>query len=99
MKKIIFGSANYEAELAALWLTEWKLTEEILIAAYDECVNQKSKFNMSYTAKILENWHKDGVKTVADIMGHKNASITLNRYAHCMLDHKIEMMQKLPRIF
>ena len=39
------------------------------------------------------------IKTVADIIGHKNASITLNRYAHCMLDHKIEMMQKLPRIF
>ena len=38
------------------------------------------------------------IKTVADIMGHKNASITLNRYAHCMLDHKIEMMQKLPRV-
>ncbi len=38
------------------------------------------------------------VKTVADIMGHKNASVTLNRYAHCMLDHKIEMMKKLPRI-
>ena len=38
------------------------------------------------------------IKTVADIMGHQNASITLNRYAHCMLDHKIEMMQKLPQI-
>lgn len=38
------------------------------------------------------------IKTVADIMGHQNASITLNRYAHCMLDHKIEMMHKLPRI-
>ena len=38
------------------------------------------------------------IKTVADIMGHQHASITLNRYAHCMLDHKIEMMQKLPRI-
>lgn len=38
------------------------------------------------------------IKTVADIMGHKNASITLNRYAHCMLDHKIEMMQKLQRV-
>lgn len=38
------------------------------------------------------------IKTVADIMGHQNATITLNRYAHCMLDHKIEMMQKLPRI-
>ena len=38
------------------------------------------------------------IKTVADIMGHKNASITLDCYAHCMLDHKIEMMQKLPRV-
>ena len=38
------------------------------------------------------------IKTIADIMGHKHASITLNRYAHCMLDHKIEMMQKLPRV-
>ena len=38
------------------------------------------------------------IKTVADIMGHQNASITLNRYAHCMIDHKIEMMQKLPRV-
>ena len=39
------------------------------------------------------------IKTIADIMGHQNASITLNRYAHCMLDHKIEMMHKLPRVF
>lgn len=39
------------------------------------------------------------IKTVADIMGHQNASITLNRYAHCMLDHKIEMIQKLPQVF
>lgn len=38
------------------------------------------------------------IKTVSDIMGHQNASITLNRYAHCMLDHKIEMMQKLLRV-
>jgi integrase len=33
------------------------------------------------------------IKTVADIMGHQNASITLNRYAYCMLNHKIEIMQ------
>lgn len=38
------------------------------------------------------------IKTVADIMGHQNATTTLNRYAHCMLEHKIEMMQKLQRI-
>lgn len=55
-----------ESDLAALWLGEWGLSEELLNAAYDECVNQKSKFNMSYTAKILENWHKDGIKTAAE---------------------------------
>lgn len=38
------------------------------------------------------------IRTVADIMGHKNVSVTLNRYAHCMLDHKMEMMHKLPRV-
>lgn len=39
------------------------------------------------------------IKTLSEIMGHKNASITLNRYAHSMMDTKIEMMQKLPKNF
>ena len=39
------------------------------------------------------------IKTLSEIMGHKNASVTLNRYAHSMMDTKIEMMNKLPRIF
>lgn len=38
------------------------------------------------------------IRTIADIMGHNNVSVTLNRYANCMLDHKIEMMHKLTRI-
>lgn len=36
------------------------------------------------------------VKTLADIMGHANASITLNIYAHSMIDHKITMMNNIP---
>ena len=39
------------------------------------------------------------VKTLSEIMGHQNASITLNRYAHCMMDHKIAMMNRLPKNF
>lgn len=39
------------------------------------------------------------IKTLSEIMGHKNATITLNRYAHSMMDTKIKMMQKLPKIF
>ena len=35
------------------------------------------------------------IKTVSDLMGHQNASVTLNCYAHCMLDHKRQMVKKL----
>ncbi len=38
------------------------------------------------------------IKTLSEIMGHKNASITLNRYAHSMMDTKIEMMNRLQKI-
>lgn len=38
------------------------------------------------------------IRTLADIMGHQNASVTLNRYAHCMMSHKIQAMKNLPLI-
>lgn len=39
------------------------------------------------------------VKTLSEILGHRNATVTLNRYAHSMLEHKTDMMNKLGRIF
>lgn len=56
-----------EAEYSYLWLNTWGLSDDLLIAAYDVCVNTKSKFMFSYTAKIIENWHKKGYKTAKDI--------------------------------
>lgn len=38
------------------------------------------------------------VKTLSEILGHKNPTITLNRYAHSMLEHKQEMMNKLGKL-
>ncbi len=38
------------------------------------------------------------VKTLSEILGHKNAAITLNRYAHSMLEHKVEMMNKIGKL-
>lgn len=35
------------------------------------------------------------VKTLSEILGHKSASITLNRYSHSMMKHKVLMMNKL----
>ena len=35
------------------------------------------------------------VKTLSEILGHKNSTVTLNRYVHSLLEHKKEMMNKL----
>lgn len=38
------------------------------------------------------------VKTLSEILGHKNASITLNRYVHSLMEHKKEMMNKVGKL-
>ncbi len=39
------------------------------------------------------------VKTIAELLGHKNPTVTLNRYAHSMTKHKKEMMNKLGKLY
>lgn len=65
-----------ESEYSYLWLNEWKLSDDLLAAAYDVCVDTKSKFMFSYTAKVIENWHKKGYKTAKDIKPEKEAPKT-----------------------
>lgn len=69
-----------ETELSVKWLDEWKLTKEMLLAAYEECVNLKSKFSMAYTAKILENWHEKGYKSPEDISRNKTEKQSFASY-------------------
>lgn len=38
------------------------------------------------------------VKSLSEILGYKNAMITLNRYAHSLWEHKAEMMNKMSKM-
>lgn len=38
------------------------------------------------------------VKTLSELLGHKNATITLNRYAHSLMEHKQAMMNRLGKL-
>ena len=38
------------------------------------------------------------VKTLSEILGHKNTNITLNRYVHSLMEHKREMMNRVGRL-
>lgn len=38
------------------------------------------------------------VKTLSEILGHKNASVTLNRYVHSLMEHKQAMMNRVGKL-
>ena len=38
------------------------------------------------------------VRTLSEILGHKNPNITLRRYAHSLMTHKTEMMNKIGKL-
>ena len=38
------------------------------------------------------------VKTLSEILGHKNSTVTLNRYAHSLMEHKANMMNRLGKL-
>ena len=38
------------------------------------------------------------VKTLSEVLGHKNPMITLQRYAHSLMDHKTAMMNRVGRL-
>ena len=39
------------------------------------------------------------IKSLSEILGHKNPSITINRYVHSSIDYKIEIINKLGENF
>lgn len=80
-----------ETELSLLWVNEWKMSKEILEAAYEECVNAKSKFSFPYTAKIIESWHQKGFKNPEDIQNGKQ-SIEKDGFAAYDIDLFEEML-------
>lgn len=63
-----------EDELAQKWVNEWKISSELLKAAYDACVDAKSKLTFPYVAKIIENWHNSGYKKTEDIKPKESAN-------------------------
>ncbi len=38
------------------------------------------------------------VKTLSEILGHKNPTVTLNTYTHSLMEHKSEMMNRLGKL-
>lgn len=59
--------SDKELEYSSLWVEKYGFSAEILKCAYDVCVDSTAKLSFSYIAKVLEKWHKNGVKKPEDI--------------------------------
>lgn len=85
-----------ELEYSNLWINEWGVGADLLKAAYDACIDSKTKLNMSYVAKIIESWHKDGITTAQEVAAKKQKKQTAqkNNYAGYDLDLFEKMLNK-----
>ncbi len=62
-----------EQEFSSVWINDWHMPDELIGLAYERCVDQKGKLNMSYMNGILSNWHKKGITTVAQAASEGDA--------------------------
>ncbi len=89
--------SNAELETAHLWVNEWHYSSEMLKSAYDRCVDATSKFSVPYIRKIIEKWHKSGVKTTDDLKkyeseGQKNAETDTKKSASYDIEKAMQSM-------
>lgn len=75
-----------ELKLSFMWVSEWKISREMLTAAYNACVDAISKFDMKYVSKIIEGWHEKGYKKPADIEEKKNSGAEKESFAAYDID-------------
>lgn len=84
-----------ELKLAYKWVVEYGFSREILAEAYNQCVDNTSKFSMPYIRKILEDWHKKNVKTIEDIKTLKKPAKTKPNKKNNYAAYDLELAEKM----
>ena len=73
---------NFSAKQREM-ITEWQrlgLTEELILEAYNRCMDRKGQMSFAYMNKMLIEWGKSGYKSVADIQDQQ--SVDTGRKQH-----------------
>lgn len=88
---IIQGKSNYGAEVRS-----YQRTFESLLKKLNIPHKGFHALRHTFATRALEVGMD--VKTLSEVLGHKNPTITLKRYAHSMLEHKTEMMNRVGKL-
>lgn len=55
-----------EKEMIASWYGELGYGIDVIRLAYERAVENTGKLSFAYINKVLQNWHREGVRTAAD---------------------------------
>ena len=96
MKKQSKSDYVIENKGTAVFMRSYQRTFELLLKRLNIPHKGFHALRHTFATRALECGMD--VKTLSEILGHKNATITLNRYAHSLWEHKSEMMNKLGKL-
>lgn len=63
-----------EAEKSCRWVYEWGFSQDMLVEAYEACVNHTGKFSAAYMDKVLTGWHDLDIKDPETLERYKQAA-------------------------
>lgn len=46
------------------WINSWGFSDEMLVEAYERCVDNKGEYNIRYINAILSRWYEKGIKSL-----------------------------------
>lgn len=88
---VVSGRTNYGAEVRSYQKTFERLLKKLNIP-------HKGFHSLRHTFATRAIELGADVKTLSEILGHKNTLITLNRYVHSFDERKVQMMNKLGKL-
>lgn len=53
-----------EKESATRWVDEWEMPDELILEAYNRCIDSIGKYRNAYIDKVLEQFHTHSIKTI-----------------------------------
>lgn len=87
-KYVVEGKSEYGAQVRS-----YQRTFELLLRKHGIPHKGFHSLRHTFATRALECGMD--VKTLSEILGHKNPTVTLQRYTHSLLEHKSEMMNRL----
>lgn len=95
----LFGLKNVgtptktQLAFADCWCNEWKFSDDMLLEAYERCVDSKGEYNIKYINGILSKWHSASIfnlddlsKADASAAKSKNKKIDTDSQRHASYD-------------